>query len=229
MFNNPNIETSLYRVKSRRENFSPFFFTFLGKKRLITFLFRKIMLIAFNKPYGVLSQFTADGSAHRTLAEFGFPKTVYPLGRLDAESEGLLLLSDEGKLNKTLLDPTAQHLRRYHVQVEGVPSDEALNLLERGVVIRGYKTLPCKATRLEAFTMPPRTPPIRFRKAIPTAWIALELIEGKNRQVRKMTAAVGHPTLRLIRVQIGAFQLGDLTSGTWKVLTLDERHLLFSK
>ncbi len=229
MFNVLNIETSLYRVKSQREKFSSFFFTFLGKEQFYAFLFRKIMLIAFNKPYGVLSQFTADGSAHRTLAEFGFPKTVYPLGRLDAESEGLLLLSDEGKLNKTLLDPTAQHLRRYHVQVEGVPSDEALNLLERGVVIQGYKTLPCKAWQLNEFTMPPRTPAIRFRKAIPTAWIALELTEGKNRQVRKMTAAVGHPTLRLIRVQIGAFELGDLPSGTWRALTSDERHLLFSK
>ncbi len=187
------------------------------------------MLIAFHKPYGTLSQFTSDGSRHRTLAEFGFPKNVYPLGRLDADSEGLLLLTDEGHLNKKLLDPSAAHRRVYYAQVERIPTPEALAELERGVVIGGYKTLPCRAVLLtEEPPFPPRVPPIRYRRTVPTAWIALELIEGKNRQVRRMTAAIGHPTLRLIRVQIGNFSLGNLLVGKWKVLSQHERQLVFS-
>ncbi len=187
------------------------------------------MLIAFHKPYGTLSQFTPDGSPHRTLAEFGFPKNVYPLGRLDADSEGLLLLSDEKHLNKKLLDPTAAHRRVYYAQVERIPTPEALSKLERGVVIQGYRTLPCRAYLLDAEpAFPPRVPPIRYRRSVPTAWIALELVEGKNRQVRRMTAAIGYPTLRLIRIQIGKFALGDLPAGQWKVLTPDERRQVFS-
>jgi 23S rRNA pseudouridine2457 synthase len=187
------------------------------------------MLIAFHKPYRTLSQFTSDGSRHRTLAEFGFPKNVYPLGRLDADSEGLLLLTDEGHLNKKLLDPSAAHRRVYYAQVERIPTPEALAELERGVVIDGYKTLPCRAFLLtEEPPFPPRVPPIRYRRTVPTAWIALELIEGKNRQVRRMTAAIGHPTLRLIRVQIGDFSLGNLPVGKWKVLSQHERQLVFS-
>lgn len=186
------------------------------------------MLLAFHKPYGVLSQFTADGSAWRTMAEFGFPKNVYALGRLDADSEGLLLLSDEPGLSTRLLDPKRQHHREYWVQVERIPTDEALQQLARGVVIQGHKTLPCQAWRLDPQpTLPPRDPPIRYRKSVPDCWIALELVEGKNRQVRRMTAAVGHPTLRLLRWRIGKLELGDLAPGAWRELTAEERKLIF--
>ncbi len=178
------------------------------------------MLIAFHKPYGVLSQFTPEvGSAWRTLAEFGFPAGVYPVGRLDADSEGLLLLSDEAALNARLLRPEHAHAREYWAQVERVPDDGALRALEHGVVVQGRRTLPCCARRLEPPPdLPPRDPPIRVRKNVPDAWIALELTEGKNRQVRRMTAAVGHPTLRLVRVRIGGLMLGDLPAGRWHVL-----------
>ena len=182
------------------------------------------MLLAFNKPYGVLSQFTPDGSANRLLAEFGFPKNVYPIGRLDADSEGLLLLSDEAALNQRLLHPRQAHEREYWVQVERVPTVEALARLAEGLVIQERKTLPVKAWMLEPQPeLAPREPPIRFRKTVPTCWIGLELIEGKNRQVRRMTAAVGHPTLRLMRMRIGRFELGTLVSGTWRALDEVER------
>ena len=187
------------------------------------------MLIAFHKPYGVLSQFTPDGSPNRTLAEFGFPKGVYAIGRLDADSEGLLLLSDEPELNERLLHPNAAHGRTYWVQVERIPSPAALKRLERGVVIQGRETLPCRAWLIEPQPqIPPRDPPIRFRKNVPDRWIALELVEGKNRQVRRMTAAIGHPTLRLIRVKIGAFELGALAAGEWRELSQVERELVSS-
>mgnify|MGYP001544320349 CR=1 FL=1 len=188
------------------------------------------MLLAFHKPYGVLSQFTPEpGSRWRTLAEFGLPKNVYALGRLDADSEGLLLLSDEPGLNSRLLDPKHAHRREYWVQVERVPTAEALTQLARGGIDLGdYRTLPCRARLLDpAPTPPPRNPPIRFRKNVPDAWLALELTEGKNRQVRRMTAAVGHPTLRLIRVRIGALELGDLATGLWRELQPDDRHAVF--
>jgi 23S rRNA pseudouridine2457 synthase len=181
------------------------------------------MLITFYKPFGVLSQFTSDGSKNRTLADFGFPKNVYPIGRLDADSEGLLLLSDEPEWNAKLLQPRPAHEREYWVQVERIPSPEQLKKLERGVLIQGRKTLPCRAWLLDPQpTIPPRDPPIRFRKTVPDCWIALELIEGKNRQVRKMTAAIGHPTLRLLRVRIGNFWLANLEPGKWKVLSPHE-------
>ena len=187
------------------------------------------MLLAFHKPFGVVSQFTPDGSKHRTLADFGFPKGVYPIGRLDAESEGLLLLSDEPELNARLLLPSYAHWREYWAQVERVPSEETLRHLARGLVIGGRKTLPCRAWRLDPQPeMPPREPPIRFRKNVPDTWIALGLIEGKNHQVRRMTAAVGHPTLRLIRVKIGALELGDLPAGKWHTLGQSERAAVFA-
>ncbi len=185
------------------------------------------MLIAFHKPFGVLSQFTPDGSANRTLAEFGFPAEVYPIGRLDADSEGLLLLSDEPELNERLLHPRHAHEREYWAQVERIPAPEALAKLAQGLVIQHHQTRPCRAWRLDPQPfVPPRDPPIRLRKSVPDCWIGLELVEGKNRQVRRMTAAVGHATLRLIRVRIGRFELGDVPTGKWKELTLPERRLV---
>ena len=182
------------------------------------------MLFAFNKPFGVLSQFTPDGSTNRPLAEFGFPRGVYAIGRLDADSEGLLLLSDEAELNQRLLHPTREHQRVYWVQVERVPSAAALVELQRGVMVQGRKTLPSRARLLDPQpAVPPRAPPIRFRKNVPDCWISLELVEGKNRQVRRMTAAIGHPTLRLMRVQIGGFKLEELGSTVWRELTTSER------
>ena len=182
------------------------------------------MLLAFHKPYGVLSQFTPDGSPNRPLAEFGFPKGVYAIGRLDADSEGLLLLSDEANLNARLLLPAHSHGRVYWAQVERIPDAGALRELERGVVLSGRRTLPCRARLLEPQPqVPPRDPPIRFRKNVPDCWLELELTEGKNRQVRRMTAAVGHPTLRLMRVRIGQFALGDLAPGVWRELSPAER------
>jgi 23S rRNA pseudouridine2457 synthase len=182
------------------------------------------MLIAFNKPWGVLSQFTPDGSGNRTLAEFGFPPRVRPVGRLDADSEGLLLLTDEFDWTARLLHPRQRHPRRYWAQVEGVPTDEALGQLARGVVVQGRMTRPCRVWRLEPPpAVPPRVPPIRYRRRVPDSWISLELVEGRNRQVRRMTAAVGHPTLRLFRVQIGAWAVGDLQPGCWEVLAAAER------
>jgi len=182
------------------------------------------MLLAFNKPFGVLSQFTPDGSPNRTLAEFGFPKGVYPIGRLDADSEGLLLLTDEAGLNTRLLHPRNAHEREYWAQVEHIPTPEALTDLSRGVNIQGRRTLPCHAWLLEPQPrIPPRNPPIRYRKNVPDCWIGLELVEGKNRQVRRMTAAIGHPTLRLLRVRIVQFTLGDLPPGQWHKLSETER------
>lgn len=182
------------------------------------------VLIAFHKPYGVLSQFTPEDSTHRPLAAFGFPPRIYPIGRLDADSEGLLLLSDETELNQRLLHPRQAHEREYWAQVERVPAPEALAMLARGVTIQGRKSLPCRAWRLDPQPdVPPRDPPIRFRKSVPDCWIGLELIEGKNRQVRRMTAAIGHPTLRLLRVRIGEFRLVDLAPGQWRELTAPER------
>jgi 23S rRNA pseudouridine2457 synthase len=209
------------------------------------------MLIAFNKPYGVLSQFTPEHPGQRTLAEFGFPKKVYPIGRLDADTEGLLLLSDEADVNERLLHPRHAHEREYWALVERVPTAEALQKLARGVVIQGRKTLPGRAWMLDpqpveaggrgedaaqtfpatlrtrasaaTITLPPRDPPVRFRKIVPTCWIGLELIEGKNRQVRRMSAAIGHPTLRLLRVRIGGLRLEQLPVGKWKRLIRQER------
>ncbi len=184
------------------------------------------MLLAFHKPYGVLSQFTPEpGSRWRTLAEFNLPPQVYPLGRLDADSEGLLLLSDEPGLNSRLLDPSQGHRREYWAQVERVPSAASLVTLARGgLALADHTTRPCAAKLLDPPpAVPTRDPPIRYRKNVPDAWISLELTEGKNRQVRRMTAAIGHPTLRLIRVRIGEFLLGGLAAGQWCELTAAER------
>lgn len=177
------------------------------------------MVILFNKPYGVLSQFTPE-AGHLALNEFGFPPEVYAAGRLDYDSEGALLLTDDGRLVKKLLDPKFEHPRTYLAQVDGDITPEALRQLSKGVVIKGYHTKPCKAERVDAPEgLWERVPPIRYRANIPTSWVRLTLIEGKNRQVRHMTAAVGFPTLRLIRVKIGNIALGDLQPGQWRVVT----------
>jgi 23S rRNA pseudouridine2457 synthase len=209
---------------ARNARFSLVEFSF----RLVPFVFSlSPMLLAFNKPFGVLSQFTPDGSPNRTLASFNFPPMVYPIGRLDADSEGLLLLSDEPEWNEKLLHPKNAHNRIYWVQVERIPTPEALARLGKGMVIQGRKTLPCRAWLLDPQPIvPPRDPPIRFRKSVPDCWIALELAEGKNRQVRRMTAAIGHPTLRLIRVSIGAYQLCNLKPGDWTPLGAAEKREL---
>jgi 23S rRNA pseudouridine2457 synthase len=196
----------------------------------LTDKFFRAMLIAFHKPFGVLSQFTSDGSSNRPLAEFGFPKNVYAIGRLDADSEGLLLLSDEAQWNEKLLHPRHTHEREYWAQVEKIPTPESLEKLSRGLVIQGHATLPCRAWLLEPQPeIAPRVPPIRFRKSVPDCWIGLELIEGKNRQVRRMTAAIGHPTLRLLRVRIGKFLLGTMPAGAWKKLSPAECELVSGK
>ncbi|MGO8697643.1 MAG: pseudouridine synthase [Limisphaerales bacterium] len=188
------------------------------------------MLIAFHKPFRVLSQFTGDGSGNRTLADFGFPPGVYPIGRLDADSEGLLLLSNEAALNARLLHPRQGHRRVYWAQVERLPASETLRQLATGVQIQSRKTLPCQARLLDPQpVLPPRDPPIRWRKTVPDCWIELELVEGKNRQVRRMTAAAGHPTLRLLRVQIGQFALADLPPGKWRVLDKSERERVLAR
>lgn len=181
------------------------------------------MILAFHKPYGVLSQFTPDQPGQRTLAEFSFPEHVYPVGRLDLDSEGLLLLSDEKVWNDRLLNPQHAHERTYHVQVEGKINEEAVKRLAQGVVIQKHKTLPCAARILSPVPdYPPRVPPIRERKNIPTSWMELKLTEGKNRQVRRMTASVGFPTLRLIRVAIARLSLADLEPGKWREINSGE-------
>ncbi len=181
------------------------------------------MLICFHKPYGILSQFTPEpGSKWRTLAEFGFPKNVYPIGRLDADSEGMLLLSDEPQWNARLLHPSRAHVREYWAQVENIPTPQSLRSLEAGVMIGGRRTLPCRARMLDPQPeVAPRIPPIRVRKTVPDCWVSLELVEGKYHQVRRMTAAVGHPTLRLMRVRIGELRLEKVDGvqpGTWTEL-----------
>jgi 23S rRNA pseudouridine2457 synthase len=173
-------------------------------------------VIAFHKPYGVLSQFT-EHDGHAGLAGFGLPAGVYASGRLDRDSEGLLLLTDDGALQRRLTDPRFGHPRTYWAQVEGVPTAEVLRRLERGVALRDGMTRPCRARLLrEEPALPPRDPPIRLRKSVPTAWLELVLTEGRNRQVRRMTAAVGLPTLRLARWAIGSLTLDGLAPGRWR-------------
>lgn len=187
------------------------------------------MLLVFNKPYGVLSQFTEETPGQRTLAEFEFPPRVYAVGRLDADSEGMLLLSDEPGLNTQLLDPKNAHWRKYWAQVEGSITPAHLEQLSAGIVIQKKKTLPARARVINP-DLPDRIPPIRERKNIPTSWIELELREGRNRQVRRMTAAVGLPTLRLIRVAISKFVMpADLHPGTWREVSASARSEIFAR
>lgn len=179
------------------------------------------MLILFNKPFDVLCQFT-DRSVppRRTLAEFGLPANVYPAGRLDRDSEGLLLLTDDGALAHRITDPRHGQSKTYAVQVEGTPGEAALQRLRRGVELTDGFTLPAEARALPHAPkgLWPRDPPVRFRKSVPDAWIELVIHEGRNRQVRRMTAAVGLPTLRLIRTRIGEHLLGDLAPGAHRVV-----------
>ena len=177
------------------------------------------MLLALNKPYGVLCQFTDRGTPpRRTLAEFGLPAGVYPAGRLDFDSEGLLLLTDDGALAHRLTDPRHKQPKTYWVQVEGTPQDAQLDALRRGVVLNDGPTRPAQVRAIAPPALWPRDPPVRFRKTVPDAWLAITLTEGRNRQVRRMTAAVGLPTLRLVRVAIGPHALGELAPGQWRAL-----------
>jgi len=179
------------------------------------------MLIAFNKPYGVLSQFTPEGR-WRGLKDFIDVPGVYVAGRLDADSEGLLLLTNDGPLQARISDPRHKMEKTYWVQVEGLPDDAALDALRHGVALNDGPTLPARVRRLDPPpTLWPRDPPIRVRQNIPDSWIELIIREGRNRQVRRMTAAVGHPTLRLIRWAIGHWTLDGLPPGAWRELSHD--------
>jgi 23S rRNA pseudouridine2457 synthase len=175
------------------------------------------VLIAFNKPYGVLCQFTDRSQPPRpTLAGFGLPPDVYAAGRLDHDSEGLLLLTDDGGLAHRLTDPRHKQPKTYWVQVEGDPQAPALHALRDGVELNDGRTLPARVERLDPPALWPRDPPVRFRKTVPDAWLAITIHEGRNRQVRRMTAAVGLPTLRLVRVAIGPHRLDGLMPGQWR-------------
>ncbi len=173
-------------------------------------------LILFNKPYGVLCQFTGDG-ARPTLADHLDVPGVYPAGRLDLDSEGLLLLTDDGRLQARIADPRFKLPKTYLVQVEGEVTDAALAALRQGVRLKDGITRPALAERIAAPALPPRDPPVRFRKTVPDSWLRLTIREGRNRQVRRMTAAVGCPTLRLVRWSIGEWTLGELAPGEWRV------------
>lgn len=173
------------------------------------------MLVLFNKPFNVLSQFT-DEADRKTLAGYIPVKNVYPAGRLDRDSEGLLLLTDHGKLQNLIASPNFKLTKTYWVQVEGEIDDDAIDTLTKGVELKDGVTAPAKATIIDDPEVWPRNPPIRERKSIPTSWIELGITEGRNRQVRRMTAAVGFPTLRLIRVAIGPWTLDDLQPGQYQ-------------
>ena len=174
-------------------------------------------LILFNKPFGVLSQFTDRGSegARATLSDYIALPGVYPAGRLDRDSEGLLLLTDDGRLQARIANPKFKLPKTYLVQVEGEPGEDVLAALRSGVTLKDGLTRPADASRIPTPELWPRDPPVRFRKSVPDCWLRLTIREGRNRQVRRMTAAVGHPTLRLVRDRIGDWALGDLPPGDW--------------
>lgn len=178
--------------------------------------------LAFHKPYGVLCQFTKEKPEDLTLKDFlpTLPDDVYSIGRLDKDSEGLLLLTNDNKFKTRLLDPASKLKKTYWIQVDGQIDEKSINKLKDGPVIRinkiDYKTLPCEARIIPSPDIPERIPPVRYRKSIPTSWVEISIVEGKNRQVRRMGAAVGYPVLRLVRCKIGKFKLNDLARGTWK-------------
>jgi 23S rRNA pseudouridine2457 synthase len=173
-------------------------------------------LILFNKPYDVLCQFTDEGSGRRTLADFIQVPGVYPAGRLDRDSEGLLLLTDDGRLQARIADPRFNLPKSYLVQVEGDVTEAALASLRQGIRLKDGMTRPAEAERIAAPALWPRDPPVRFRKTVPDCWIRLTIREGRNRQVRRMTAAIGHPTLRLVRWSIGDWTLDGVAPGEWR-------------
>jgi 23S rRNA pseudouridine2457 synthase len=177
--------------------------------------------IIFYKPYGVLSQFT-PAHAHGSLSDFGLPRGVYAAGRLDADSEGLLFLTDDGILQSRIAEPRHKTPKTYLAQVERVITPDALEKLRNGIILRDGPTLPCGAQKAEEPQLPPRVPPIRFRKTVPVSWVRIELKEGRNRQVRRMLAAVGFPVLRLVRAAIGPLTLEGLAPGQWRELTAKE-------
>lgn len=190
------------------------------------------MVIAFHKPYGVLSQFNEnpDRKDQRTLAEFDLPPEFSPVGRLDMDSEGLFLLTDDKVLESDLLHPDKSHARAYVVQIDGVPTSEELLDLSQGVEIRGYTTKRCKVERIDRpADLLDREPSIDPASEKRSSWLKMTLTEGKNRQVRRMTAKVGYPTLRLVRVSVGSYLLGDLEAGKWVVLNEEEERMLVSR
>jgi 23S rRNA pseudouridine2457 synthase len=200
---------------------------FLGSKMSQSASSQKYFYIILNKPYGVLSQFS-DESGRKTLHDLGsVPSDVYPVGRLDADSEGLLLLTNDNELKDRLLDPGYGHKRTYLALVEQIPGGEAVDKLRSGVVIEGRKTRDAEVRLLRKDPgLPARETPIRFRKSVPTAWLEITLTEGRNRQVRKMTASVGHPTLRLVRTKFGPLTLGKLGPGEYRHLSTSEMRAL---
>lgn len=177
-------------------------------------------LVLFNKPFNTLCQFTGE-SGDSILADYIDIPNVYPAGRLDKDSEGLLLLTDDGQLQNQIASPKHKMEKTYWVQVEGAPDNDALEPLRRGVIIQSYKTKPATVRLMTPPDVWPRNPPIRERKNIPTSWLEIIISEGKNRQVRRMTAAIGFPTLRLIRVQIGPWKLEDLAVGDYSILDVE--------
>jgi 23S rRNA pseudouridine2457 synthase len=183
-------------------------------------------LILFNKPYGVLSQFSDPGD-RPTLADYIVLKNIYPAGRLDRDSEGLLLLTDDGQLQHRISDPRHKLPKCYWIQVENIPAKEDLEKLRNGLELDGKMTLPAKARLIEPPDIWPRLPPVRIRRNIPTSWIELILHEGRNRQARRMTAAVGYPTLRLIRYSIGPWTIDNLGPGQWRQADLHEINRIF--
>ena len=175
-----------------------------------------------NKPYGVLTQFT-DKANRKTLSSlYNFPNDVYPVGRLDMDSEGLLLLTNDKQLTDYLLNPKNKHEREYFVQIEGIPTEQGLSKLRDGIILKDGETLPAKVKIINDPNFPARIPPIRERKNIPTSWLSIILIEGRNRQVRRMTAAIGYPTLRLVRVRMKNILLGNLKIGDVKKMNENE-------
>ena len=182
---------------------------------------REARLLLFNKPWGVLCQFRAS-EGRATLADYVDVPGVYPAGRLDRDSEGLLLLTDDGRLQSRIIHPRHKLGKRYLVQVEREPPDDALAALRAGIVLDGRRTRPARVSRVAPPAwLWPRDPPVRFRRNVPTAWLTIDIAEGRNRQVRRMTAAVGFPTLRLVRVQVGPWRLGDLAPGQWREVEAD--------